>query len=196
MSVLKCLCMHCGLHNENFNYKIHENTITVSNECTDLGITRSVDLSVKSHVQSIALKAKKLSVMIRKLFVTRDNIFFLKLYLTYERPLVEYCTQVWSPIEIGQSDTIENIQRRFTRWLKLPLQMFYNKRLQHFNLISSRSRRIELDFVTLFKIIRGIICISPIRTDLLLSQLTTSSQGQNIVIRRLFNKRLSRIFSF
>ena len=62
--------------------------LPVSNECTDKGITRSVDLPVKSLVglQYIVLKATRLSGMIRKLFVSRDNSSLLKLHLTYVRP--------------------------------------------------------------------------------------------------------------
>ena len=35
--------------------------------------------------------------MFYKGFVSRDNIMLSKAYTTYVRPLLEYCTQIWSP---------------------------------------------------------------------------------------------------
>ena len=128
----------------------------------ELAIRLTCQLKVKYIVYRV--KATRLSVLIRKFFATRENRFLLKLYLTY----------VWSlhaSVFSNRSRSVRynrNTQRSFTRWFKLPHQMFNDKRLQHFNLISLRSKRIELDLETLFKIIRGIIYISPIRAGLLL----------------------------
>ena len=49
------------------------------------------------HIDNITRRAYQRTYMIYKGFVSRDTIILSKAYTTYVRPLLEYCTQVWSP---------------------------------------------------------------------------------------------------
>ncbi len=44
-----------------------------------------------------------------------DCTFFLEMYATYVRPILEYCSQVWSPPLKQNIDRIESVQIYFTR---------------------------------------------------------------------------------
>jgi len=39
-----------------------------------------------------------------------------KAYLTYVRPILEYCPTVWHPNQIGLTNTLEMVQRNAARW--------------------------------------------------------------------------------
>ena len=53
--------------------------------------------------------------MIQRAFVSRDIDLLVRAYLVYVRPLVEYNSVVWSPYTIQDIETIERVQRRFTK---------------------------------------------------------------------------------
>ena len=44
--------------------------------------------------------------------------------ITYVRPLLEYCTPIWSPYSVGMIKRVESAQRAFTK--KLPYMNVYN----------------------------------------------------------------------
>ena len=61
----------------------------------DLGVFSDCDLSFSKHIDDITRRTDQ--YMIYKGFVSRDKIMLSKAYITYVRPLLECCTQIWSP---------------------------------------------------------------------------------------------------
>ncbi len=63
--------------------------------------------------------------MVRKAYFTMRNvcntfknhscIFYLKLFTTYVRPVLQYASQVWSPSLIKNIEKVESVQRYFTK---------------------------------------------------------------------------------
>ena len=51
--------------------------------------------------------------MIFEGFVSRDKIMLFKAYTTYVRPLLECCTQIWSPTYVTGIVRIEKVQKYF-----------------------------------------------------------------------------------
>ena len=47
--------------------------------------------------------------------MSRDATIITRAFTIYVRPILEYCTPVWSPHNIGDINTLENVQRTFTR---------------------------------------------------------------------------------
>jgi len=54
-------------------------------------------LNFNRHISDIAHKAHVRASLILRTFVTRDPIVLTKAFITYVRPVLEYCTSVWSP---------------------------------------------------------------------------------------------------
>ena len=52
--------------------------------------------------------------MIYKGFVSRDKIMLSKAYTTYVRPLLEYCTPIWSPTYVTDIVNPLDARRRYT----------------------------------------------------------------------------------
>ena len=93
-----------------------------------------------------------------KCFHSRNYKLLIKAFKTYVRPILEYGTILWSPTNIGDINTIENIQKSFTHIVvflfKLPLLSYLDK-LELSNLKRLELRRIHFISIELFKIVNG-----------------------------------------
>ena len=83
----------------------------------------------------------------------------VKGYKTYVRPLLEYCTQVWSPYRIKDIKAIEGVQRRFTKRLRGLENLTYSDRLKETSLETLTARRTKHDLILTYKIIFGLTCL-------------------------------------
>ena len=92
--------------------------VSVSNETRDLGIIIDNKLNFNSHVSAVAHKAHVRASLILRTFVSRDIDILTKAFTTYVRPILEYCTPVWSPHTACNINKIESCQRWFTKRIK------------------------------------------------------------------------------
>ena len=80
-------------------------------------------------------------------------------YCVYIRPLLESATPVWSPIAIGLTNELEDVQRQFTRRLfyrcRLP-RASYRERLDALSLQSLEHRRAISDLKFIFDCVRNL----------------------------------------
>jgi len=76
------------------------------------------------------------------------------------RPLVEHNTIVWSPYTIDNIETIECVQRRFTKNLRGYSGYTYLERLHCLELQSLEQRRLLFDLIFCYKIVSGIVDVS------------------------------------
>ena len=105
-------------------------------------------------------KAYQRIYLIFRGFVSRNTSLLTLLtqaYVTFVRPLLEYCTPVWSPYLIKDITKIENVQKYFTRRLFPRNTLKYADRLKTLNLESLEQRRLKFDLQMYFKIIHGLV---------------------------------------
>ena len=125
----------------------------MSHTVKDLGITVDVSLKFTDHINSITAKALRRVGLSFKCFITGDhNIFLVKAFNTYVRPVLEYASSIWSPTQIGLIKRLESVQRRFPGIGHLT----YRERLSALNLESLEIRRLRLDLLLTYKILFGI----------------------------------------
>ena len=115
--------------------------------------------NLKNHIHDIVNRALLRSSFIFRCFISRNTANFLRAFKTYVRPLVEYVSTVWSPSEIALIDSLESVQRRFTKRLPGLSAMSYSDRLTNLNLQSLEHRRLINDLVMCYKIIHGLVDI-------------------------------------
>ena len=89
-------------------------------------------------------------------FVSGNVCILTRAYITYVRPLLEYCSFIWSPYQICYIEKIEGIQRYFTRRVLKHAELPYIERLSVLKLESLEVRRIRADLKLCFKIIYGL----------------------------------------
>ena len=92
--------------------------------------------------------------------VSRDVSLLLRAYLTYVRPLVECNSVVWSPCLKQDIETVERVQRRFTKRLPGFKNLTYTERLKRLKLPSLELRRLYNDLTWCYKILFGYVDVS------------------------------------
>lgn len=125
----------------------------------DLGITIDNNLKFTPHINDIVRKATVRAKLIMKCFHSRDTATLLRAFKTYVRPILEFNSPVWSPRFIKDINLIENVQRRFTKYLPGMFDKSYDERLTTLNLDKLEARRIKTDLITTYKILFGHITI-------------------------------------
>ena len=70
-----------------------------------------------------------------------------RVYTTYVRPALEYCTQIWSPTLIKFIDLIENVQRSFTRRIPVLKNLSYPERQANVDIESLELRWLRFDLL-------------------------------------------------
>ena len=126
-------------------------TITVKSTIKDLGVLLSDDCSFNDHINNITEKARNMVAWILRTFNTRQPDHMLLLYKTLVRPILEYCSVLWSPLDIGSIRTLEEIQRSFVRKIHYDVDSDYWKRLEDLKLYSLERRRERYQIIYVWK---------------------------------------------
>ena len=153
----KCEVLHFSRYPLEFSYKVNNRVVPAKDFCRDLGVYVDKGLTFHRHCLNVARIAHWKSKLFFKAFSCQDYDFYVFIFTTYIRPIVESATQVWNPHHIQNIDIIENVQRRFTKFLPGLFNVPYLTRLQTLNLKSLEERRIINDIIFIFKIIRHLV---------------------------------------
>lgn len=157
----KCFCLHVGSNNPRSSYNIDDHPLFDVSSIVDLGITFTEDLKPSAQCLKVAAKAQRMISVIKLSFKYLDVNTLTLLYKALVRPILEYCGVVWCPYLIKDIDILENVQRRFTRFLPSLRDLPYNARLSHLNLDTLYARRLRFDLITVYKVFHGLIKINP-----------------------------------
>ena len=80
-----------------FSYKIDNAVIESLDHVRDLWVEIDSKLNFDLHLGKVITRAYQRINLIFRGFVTKDPVFLKKCYLSYVRPILEYCSPVWSP---------------------------------------------------------------------------------------------------
>ena len=147
------------LHSISFNYKLGDCILDWSSNPKDLGVIMDSRQNYKKHIARVIHVANSRAYLILKCFKTRNPIILVRAFTTYIRPIIEYCSPVWSPHQTMLIKSIENIQKRFTKKISNNSCLSYSSRLQLLGLDSLELRRLKHDLVICFKIMHNLVCI-------------------------------------
>ena len=116
-------------------------------------------------------------------FVSRDPNFLKRAYITYIRPLLEYCTIIWNPTLKNFIDKIESVQRNFTKRIPTLASLSYLERLDSLQLESLELRRLRFDLIYYFKILHNLTPHDPTDFFTFHNPPESSRQSSPILVR-------------
>ncbi len=93
--------------------------------------------------------------MMQRAFSRLTPATFLPAYCALVRPLIDYCSQAWAPILLGDIEKIENVQQLAVRIVPGFKNIPYQVALQRMSLFSMARRRLRGMLVEVNKIING-----------------------------------------
>ena len=142
------------------NFYLNKTSIPYKDSVKDLGVVLRDDLKWSSHIQHVSGKTVGLAFSLLRSFQTPYPSFYINLFKTYVRPIIEYNSTIWNPTLISETRAIEKIQRKFTKYLCKKLNIGYSdyfNRLHILNLETLEERRIKTDLINLYKILNDLV---------------------------------------
>ncbi len=119
----------------------------------DLGVYLADDCSWSYHVNKIAAEARHMSSWVLGAFRDRSILTMMTLFKSLVRSKLEYCCPLWNPSKIGDIQTIENIQKQYTRKINGLNGLNYWERLEKLRLLSLQRRRERYTIIHTWKIL-------------------------------------------
>lgn len=194
ISFSKCMLLCIGNFNPDADITIGNQKIPICNNVKDLGILVDNKLCFSDHVNHITSEAKKRAGLIYRSFLSKDRKMLCKAFTTYVRPLLEYCSPVWSPQGVTSIDKIESVQRQFTKRLPGCKKLSYINRLRLCNLETLEYRRLITDLCLVFKIVHGLVAI-PFSSLFELNTYPTRGHGYKLVVPNSRTSKRQTFFS-
>ena len=150
-----------NVHCQRFQYTICDTIVNPSKCVRDLGITYDSKLCFYNYIDDIVKRAFQRVNLLFRSFVSGNVTILTKAYITYVRPLLEYCTFIWSPFQIYLIEKIERVQRYFSRRVLFRTRLSYTERLRILHLDTFEARCIKFDLKLCFKIINNLCGLDP-----------------------------------
>ena len=113
------------------------------------------------HIQAICSKAKKvLGLLYRKFYGCANTDTLAQLYISLDRPHLEYACPVWAPYMAKDIHAIESVQKFACKVATRNWNSGYDDLLSLLELPTLERRRLELKLGQLFKIVHN-LCYFP-----------------------------------
>lgn len=158
----KCQHSHIGLSTSvnPVNYYVSDVKLPTVDNVRDLGVLIDSQLTFRDHISSIVSRGHLRARQIWRCFLCKDASVLCKAFVTYVRPLLEYCSPVWSPVLITYVNKLESVQRRFTKQLPGFQSLSYDERCALLGIDRLELRRLLADLILCYKIINGLVLLS------------------------------------
>ena len=118
----------------------------------DLGIQINNKLKWNSQVDYAVSKGFSSLGTLKRTFLYWNSSMFTKLYTTYVRPHLEYCSAAWNPHLKKDIFKLESVQRAATKLVPEIRFLDYNSRLSILGLQKLSDRRTRGDLIQFYKI--------------------------------------------
>ena len=197
ISYNKCFSMDVGLKRTQQPYPDHSiDGVLLSsvNECRDLGVIVDNKLHFTTHISEMVAKSKQRMALLFRTFIVKDPVHLVRGFKSYVLPLIDYCSQVWSPHRAKDILLIESVQRKFTKRIPGLKNLSYAERLSRLELTTLERRRLNFDLSMCYKILHGFVSGPPEKYGLILS--SRMSRGHSLKLTVEHCKVDSRKFYF
>ena len=154
-NVDKCKVMHIGRTNPRADYSMNGVVLKTTESERDIGVKVQSNLRPSLQCSEAAQRANAVLGQLSRSFHYRDRRTFVKLYIQYVRPHLEFAVPAWSPWTQGDRDILERVQKRAIKMVSGLRGRTYEDRLSELGLLSLEDRRVQFDLTQTFKIIRG-----------------------------------------
>jgi len=133
--------------------------------------------------------------MIHRCFISQNVTLLVRAFITYVRPLLEYNCVVWSPGLLRDVTLIEDVQRRFTKRLRVRglRNVSYTERLKLLNMDTLEDRRLKFDLIYCYKFIFGLVRVN---RDEFFELATSRTRGHPFKLYKRFSSSSARSLFF
>ena len=123
----------------------------------DLGVELSDDGAFDDHLEKVCKKARQKSGWLFRTFYSRKTLFLRQMFKSLVQPHLDYCSQLWSPMEGPQMEKMEKVLKDFTKRIPELQGLNYWQRLEKIKM-SSEQRRMEIyKIIYIWKIMNDLV---------------------------------------
>ena len=122
----------------------------------DLGVQATSDLKFREHMEKVITQSRVTMGSLLRTFSTREKEPMIKMFNSYVRSKMEYCSMVWSPVEQKWIEEMEKIQKNFTKKIEDMENLDYHQRLKKLKLYSLERRRERFMIINGWQQLEGI----------------------------------------
>jgi hypothetical protein len=154
-NVEKCKVMHVGRQNPHYEYQMKGKKLATTEEEKDVGVYVTKNLKPSSQCHRAAVRATAVLNQLSKNFHYRDKRTFVKLYIQYVRPHLEFAVPAWSPWSRGDQEELERVQQKAVRMVSGLKGTSYEDKCKELKLQTLQERRVQQDMALAHKYIVG-----------------------------------------
>ena len=155
-NVDKCKILHVGRKNPKYEYEMAGQKLGTVTEEKDLGVWMKDTLKPSLQCQKAATAANQVLGQMARAFHFRTKEVWGRLFKTFVRPKLEFCSCVWSPWTDMDCELLEKVQKRAVRMMSDVRGETYEQKLKDAGLVLLKERRSRGDMLEVFKVIKGI----------------------------------------
>ena len=122
----------------------------------DLGIILSSDGKFKQHINNVCSKVRRKCGWELRTFSCRSVPFMKFIWKFLIQPHIDYCSQLYLPTSQGEMESIENLQKVFTKKIPGLDKLNYLKRLKKLKMYSQQRRLERYRFLYAWKILKNL----------------------------------------
>ena len=112
---------------------------------------------LESKLKKVCKKARQKSGWIFRTFYSRNAQFLKQVFKSLVQPHIDYCSQLWTPLEGSNLEKIEKILRDFSRRIPELKGMNYWQRLERLAMNSEQRRLERYQIIYVWKVIHGVV---------------------------------------
>ena len=151
----KCKVMHFGKKNLNFDYKIGDTILKVTDIEKDLGVHIHQSLKPSAQCAQAVAKGNQVLGQMARSFTYRDKFVWINLYKMHVRTHLEYAVQSWCPWTQADVNSLEAVQKRAVNMTTGLKGRTYEEKLHECKLTTLQDRRIRGDLIQVWKLLHG-----------------------------------------
>jgi len=122
----------------------------------DLGVQLTDDGGFGEQIEKVCKKARQKSGWIFRTFYSRNTQFLKQVFKSLVQPHIDYCSQLWTPLEGPNLEKVEKVLRDFSRKIPELKGMNYWERLERLAMNSEQRRLERYQIIYVWKVIHGV----------------------------------------
>ena len=123
----------------------------------DLGVRMSDNASFAEQIADIVMAANQKAGWILRTFKTRAQTLMITLWKSLVMPLLDYCSQLWSPSSPGLIQSIEKVQVSYLNKVQGMSVLTYWEQIKQLKMYSLERRRERYRIVYMWKVLEGMV---------------------------------------
>ena len=134
-----------------------EDIIVRKESLRDLGIQMSEDGKFTKHLEFVASKVRQKCGWVLRTFKCRNTYFMKFIWKSLIQGHIDYCSQLYMPLQSSGLQGIENLQKQFTKKIPEVSHLNYWNRLKALKMNSQERRAERYKIIYTWKVLEGMV---------------------------------------